>query len=468
MGQLGNLIATRTTGASSKLIAELEEIVRIQASTLDKVVFQTEYVNVPRSFEVAQSKVINFLKAYLYPYYCPSSSTVESHQFESLRYKSTVQVSFHQQTPSFDLEIGRPTEKVCFRNVRISYPYNLFFPLSAIRNNVRLAANQLVSGSVLSTKTCAVTGHHIIKFHGQSVDIPNAMTKNGLVLALDASNFHRFGFYAMPYGVDNKWESIVILKKNKVEINPVSSKVLVNNRPVQITTGKPVIAKDISGQPIATLEKTTDGVVILKAPRFILGEVRTNGKKIEVIPSVEMKNKLSGMCGNFMKPIVSQTVTSQCVFSKPELEVASWMIPSFSSSVSSSVPSHLMSELKKETEMCSKVMVQPTKVAKAYKAATGRCAILRHLTMQRPGKMCFSKVPVTQCGPSCKSQGSEMTVKPVPFTCLPLGRQAEHYMTKVQSGEPMPELASMETSYTTQMRQPAHCVHALVSSVRGF
>merc|ERR1711972_940798 len=93
-----------------------------------------------------------------------------------------------------------------------------------------------------------------------------------------------------------------------------------------------------------------------------------NGKKIEVIPSVELKNKLGGLCGNFMKPIVSQTVTSQCVMSKPELQVASWMIPSVSSSVSSSVPSHLMSELKKETEMCSKVMVQPTKFAKAYKA----------------------------------------------------------------------------------------------------
>merc|ERR1712198_356680 len=288
------------------------------------------------------------------------------------------------------------------------------------------------------------------------------------VLAFDTSNFQRFGVYAMPIGgAGNKWETIVYLKKNTVVINPVESRFLVNDRPVTgITTGKPVIVKDISGQPIATLEKTTDGVVILKAPRYNLEEVRTNGKKIEVIPSVELKNRLGGLCGNFMKPIVSQTVTSQCVMSKPELEVASWMIPS--ASVSSSVPSHLMSELKKETEMCSKVMVQPTKVAKAYKAATGRCTILRHLTEQLPGKMCFSKVPVTQCGPSCKSQGSEMTVKTVPFTCLPLGRQAKHYVTKVQRGEPMPELASMETSYTTQMRQPAHCVHALVSSVRGF
>merc|ERR1712198_746630 len=475
--QLRNLIATRTTGASSKLIAELEEIVRIQASTLDKVVFQTEYVNVPRSFEVAQSKVINFLKAYLYPCYCPSASTVESHQFESLRYKSTVQVSFHQQTPSFDLEIVRPTEKIFFRNVRVSYPYNLFFPLSAIRNNVRLAANQLVSGSVLSTKTCTISGFNMNKFNGQNLWIPTNLPigtiADGITIALDASNFHRFGVIArcdsfMPIR-RTQWETIVLLKKDTVVINK-DTNVLVNDRPVTgITTGKPVIVKGISGQPIATLEKTSDGVIILRAPRFNLGEVRTNGYKIEVIPSVEMKNKLGGLCGNFMKPIVSQTATSQCVMSKPELEVASWMIPSASSSsVSSSVPSHLMSELKKETEMCSKVMVQPTKVAKAYKAATGRCTILRHLIMQRPGKMCFSKVPVTQCGPSCKSQGSEMTVKPVPFTCLPLGRQAEHYMNKVQSGEPTPELASMETSYTSEMRQPAHCVHALVSSVRGF
>merc|ERR1712198_494647 len=169
----------------------------------------------------------------------------------------------------------------------------------------------------------------------------------GLILSVDTSNFHRFGVYAMPIGGGNKWETKVHLKKNTVVINPVSSNVLVNDRPVTgITTGKPTIVKDVSGQPIATLEKTTDGVVILKAPRFNLEEVRTNGKKIEVIPSVELKNKLSGLCGNFMKPIVSQTVTSQCVLSKPELEVASWMIPSASSSSVSSVPSHLMSELK--------------------------------------------------------------------------------------------------------------------------
>ena len=458
---LKDLIATEGK-KSSKLIAQLEEIVAIQASTLDKVVIESEYINVPKGFELLQSKVINLLKAYLYPYYSPSASTVESSSVESRRYKSIVQLSFRQQTPSFDLEIVRPTEKVLFRNVRVSYPYNLFFPLTAVRNNVRLAANQVVSGSVLSTEACTLNGQNIIKFNGQHVMIPASHPGAEILIAADSSNFHRFGVMAKSMG-NRQWESKIVLKKNVIEVIPSGSvlRVLVNGKPIQIST-KPVVAHDISGKSvIATLEKTTDGVVIVKAPRFNLNEVRTNGVRLQVVPSIEMKNKLTGLCGGFQKPIVSQTQTSQCVFSKPELEVASWTVPS--SSVS--VPSHLVSELKKETEICSKVMVQPTKVAKAYKAATGRCTILKHLTMMRPGKMCISKVPVTQCGPSCKSQESQMTVKPVPFTCLPLGRQAEHYLVKVQKGESLPELMHMETSFTTQMRQPSHCVHALVSSI---
>merc|ERR1719317_1601743 len=171
-----------------------------------------------------------------------------------------------------------------------------------------------------------------------------------------------------------------------------------------------------------------------------------------------MMNSVDGLCGDFQG--VTSSSTKQCAYSKPELRMASWMVPSNSSSV----PTHLMSELKKETEICSKAMVQPTKVAKAYKAATGRCTLLKHLTMDRPGKKCFSKTPVTQCGPSCKPQASKLTVKPVDFTCLPLGRQAEHYMSKVNKGVQMPELANLDTSFTTEMAQPAHCIHALVPS----
>merc|ERR1712121_263334 len=102
--------------------------------------------------------------------------------------------------------------------------------------------------------------------------------------------------------------------------------------------------------------------------------------------------------------------------------------------------------------------VLPTEVAKAYKVATGKCTILR-----RPRQVCLSKIPVTQCGPSCKPQKSQLTVKAVPFTCLPEGPVVEKLIAKVIIGQELPELATKVTSFTAQVRMPAHCIHALVT-----
>merc|ERR1712111_340544 len=119
-----------------------------------------------------------------------------------------------------------------------------------------------------------------------------------------------------------------------------------------------------------------------------------------------------------------------------------------------------LSELKKETEICPKMTVEPTK---AYKVATGKCTILRHLIQKRPGQVCLPKVPVTQCGPSCKPQKSHLTVKEVPFTCLPEGPVVEKLIAKVIIGQELPELATKVTSFAAQVRMPSHCIHALVT-----
>merc|ERR1712111_124287 len=154
--------------------------------------------------------------------------------------------------------------------------------------------------------------------------------------------FHRFAIKAQ-HVKKGIWNTEIILKKNLIKVIPSGSlpKVLVNGQPIEIPvgTGKTVVAKDIVDHTvIAELSMTPDHVVIVKAPRFLLEEVKSNGHIIEVIPSVLLKNKLCGVCGNFQKPIIS--------------EIASWMIPSSSSS--SMMSPTLMSQLKKETEMCSK------------------------------------------------------------------------------------------------------------------
>merc|ERR1719290_975573 len=314
---------------SPKTVVELEEIVRLQATALDKIVIESEYVNVPKVFEQVEMKVIEILKVYLWPYYTPSYSTVENTKFESGSYKATTEVIFKQGVPSFNLKIVLPTEKVFFSNVRIAYPFNLFFPISA----ARIPISRVVSGSVLSAKSCMIHGKHLIKFNGNTMDIP-ATVVAPVVVAADCSAFHRFAIKAqhIKQGV---WNTEIILKKNLIKVVPTATlpTVLVNGTPIQIPVSKVVIVKDIEDHTIiAEALMTPDHVVVVKAPRFLLEEVKTNGQIIEVVPSVQLKNKLCGVCGNFQKPIMSETVTRHCVYSKPELEIASWVIPTGSSS----------------------------------------------------------------------------------------------------------------------------------------
>merc|ERR1719356_505408 len=104
---LKELIASQTTDStlvSSKKIAELEEIVRIQASTLDKVVFETEFVNMPKNFGVVEKTILDVITAYLWPYYTPSASTLSQppphgppHLMETSS-KSTVELTFAQHS----------------------------------------------------------------------------------------------------------------------------------------------------------------------------------------------------------------------------------------------------------------------------------------------------------------------------------------------------------------------------------
>merc|ERR1712180_429615 len=495
---LKELIASQTTDStlvSSKKIAELEEIVRIQASTLDKVVFETEFVNMPKNFGVVEKTILDVITAYLWPYYTPSASTLSQppppppphhgggrlpdHLMETSS-RSTVELTFAQTIPALNMKIVTPRETLVFKNIRIVYPLDLFFPLTAVKNNAVLGVSQVTSGSVLASgsavsKMCRINAntHSLIQFNGKTIPLPEKVTNgHSLMGAHDASTYRRFMVLVTQMPGKNLLSTTIMLKKTKIEVipnasGPLNSWVTVNSRNIELPIGKEV---KVFSVPDTTLLRTTDGVVVIKAPFFDLEEVATNGKQIQIIPSPFLKNKVAGLCGSFQKTL-SSTGSLSCVYSKPELEVASWTVPkvgSGSGSGSVSIPAPLMSELKKESQQCAKVTLNPTKVAKAYKSATGKCTLLRHLSIQRGVKMCFSKVPITQCGPSCKSQGSKMTEKTVEFTCMPAGRQADLYLKKVNQGKLIPEFKNLETSFSSQMPQPSHCVHALVSSIRGI
>merc|ERR1719403_779731 len=354
---LKELIASQTTDSnlvSSKKIAELEEIVRIQASTLDKVVFETEFVNMPKNFGIVEKTILDVITAYLWPYYTPSASTLSQppphgppHLMETSS-RSTVELTFAQTIPALNMKIVTPRETLFFKNIRIVYPLDLFFPLTAVKNNAVLGVSQVTSGSVLASssavsKMCRINANtnSLIQFNSKTIALPEKVTNgHSLMVAHDASTYRRFMVLVTPITSQNLLKTHILLRQNEIEIIPSSSSpiVTVNSKKIELPVGKEVKITGILGTNtnaiIATLLRTTDGVVVIKAPRFLLEEVATNGKQLQIIPSPLLKNKVAGLCGSFQKTLSStgshgatSTGSLSCVYSKPELEVASWTVP---------------------------------------------------------------------------------------------------------------------------------------------
>merc|ERR1719376_741444 len=114
---------------------------------------------------------------------------------------------------------------------------------------------------------------------------------------------------------------------NVVEIVPSSSGLLVQvNGQIKNVPASESVEVVVSGEAIATISKTLDGVIVVRSPHLLLNELRTNGKVIQVFPSLLLRNKLCGFCGDFNGQIQADiSGPKKCIYSKPELQVASYM-----------------------------------------------------------------------------------------------------------------------------------------------
>merc|ERR1711951_222094 len=120
------------------------------------------------------------------------------------------------------------------------------FPLSAARSNIRMGLTKVVSGTVLSTKSCMINGKHLIKFNGNTMDIPSTVVAP-VVVAPDCSTYHRFVVKAQHVVQQGVWNTEIILKKNLIKVVPAPPTllptVLVNGKPIVIPVGKVVVVK---------------------------------------------------------------------------------------------------------------------------------------------------------------------------------------------------------------------------------
>ncbi len=56
-----------------------------------------------------------------------------------------------------------------------------------------------------------------------------------------------------------------------------------------------------------------------------------------------------------------------------------------------------------------------------------------------------------------KVESGKSINKTVAFTCLPVGRLADHYLEKAKAGQLLPELKKLETTFEISIEQPKRC-----------
>merc|ERR1711862_694277 len=78
----------------------------------------------------------------------------------------------------------------------------------------------------------------------------------------------------------------------------------------------------------------------------------------------------------------------------------------------------------RENQQCHQKYDIPTKISKSLRTQQGECTILKHAVVKRPGQICISKKPVTQCSAGCKPSHSDLLEKRIPFVCLREDRMA--------------------------------------------
>merc|ERR1712018_211404 len=121
----------------------------------------------------------------------------------------------------------------------------------------------------------------------------------------------------------------------------------------------------------------------------------------------------------------------------------------------------------RETARCIRFSHKPTSgISSAYRQSeslysSGGCTKMHHEIVDKYNKneLCFSMIPIVECGSSCHPEGSELRIN-VGFTCMSKSdRHTQRIAEKIRNGDVVAaELKNMPESYSISQNMPAKCV----------
>merc|ERR1712186_91295 len=485
----------RSKGTPMVELSKLAEIVRRQSSVLSVYDYKIKFVNVGDKVTSLSQSGLEALEFVWMPYYVPkdshswwpTSSEVSRLPIESIgsgyrsesissgygfeSWEMEVRTIVHPVRGSFDVEITnitRPDQKYKYRDVPMPYPFTYMYPVSYVTDPVSMGVKAVTGKPVYPV--CTMEGKHIFTFdnrttkadmddcfHLLSGDCSKAMSYGVLVRSLESSS---------SYSPESKKEVKIFIGRTDITMRPEGEHVIVkvNGSPIEVPTMERHIVKNEQGHIIAKIIKSKDNVMILKSSKI---SVFFDGKRVKLEGSNLLKNKLCGLCGdNNNKKIGDVPSPRQCLLSKPKLEVASYRV-SLPSKQCSPLPGHLRAELERETERCIRFSHKPPSgISSAYRQSeslysSGECMKFHHEIVDKytRNELCFSMIPILECGSSCHPEGGRKLRLSVSFTCMSKSdRRTQRIAEKIRNGEVLtPELMHFPISYTTEREMPLEC-----------
>merc|ERR1712186_58043 len=500
----------RSKGNPMIEMSKLAELVRRQSSVLDVFDYKIKYVNVGNKVTMVSKGMLEALQFVLLPYHGESwwpvsrSDIMESISgsygsefgrlpiesigsgygigYGSESWEMEVRTTIHPLRRSFDLEITnttRPEQTYKYTDVPMSMS---LLPLSYIYPSPLSTGMKAITGKSVYP-VCTLEGKHITTFdnrttkadmddcfHLLSGDCSKAMSYGVLVRSLESSS---------SYSPESKKEVKVFIGRTEMTMKPEGEHVTVkvNGSPIEVHMVERKPIKNEQGHIVAKIIKSKDNVVILSSSKV---SVLFDGKRVKVLGSYLLKNKLCGLCGdNNNKKIADVPSPRQCLLSKPKLEVASYRV-SLPSKPCSPLPGHVRAELERETERCTKFSNKPTSGISTLSIRSeslygygSECRRHHHEIVERHSgrELCFSIIPMLECGTSCHPVGQR--VKRVGYTCMPKDdRVTQHYVNKVRAGMILDELVNMPEAYSVMKYMPVDCrpytTYGMSGSSSGF
>jgi len=258
-----------------------------------------------------------------------------------------------------------PTREVMLRNMRFMGYSRFFFPATAMRTPLEVAALKL-SGDVVPS-TCRVEPSYVRTFDNMTVQYPINDCEH--VLLLDGSR--HIPVAVTTRTVESTKKIVKILSGiTEVQMIPASGsmKVLVNGQPIALPAiGEQLIKKSPEGRILLIVQRFEDNVVWVNIPKQGL-RVLSNGSRVEVVAPWLLKSRTVGLCGDMNGERSADLKTPGMCVLRPRLAALSFMLnksgaePGFERC--SGLPAPLKAEFIRESTKCPREVIIPTPVSK--------------------------------------------------------------------------------------------------------